>query len=365
MKKLIVSAETLKPALKILGQAVNEKAILPVTKNIYFKVRNGEAELVTTDIDNVISVILPAETSDADFELLIPFEFLSKVVAVSKNEPLVIEHPSARKVKILTENDLFELTSLDKTEEFPKLPAAPKKANHTLSEEFVKLMSDALLTVNKDVTRPALSRVMLDLQTGDVNIVSTDAIMMYKHRLQLEVAEPLQLQFSAKTIKALECMQQVEISWNKNMICLKGENITVWSRRYDDLYPNYKAVIPQGQGPNLMLKKADLIDGLHKAMISSIASTNTVLVLKKSAGFIHIEADDPDMSRNIHVKIPGQYEGDTESVCLNAKKMLTVLDQTDAKEVKLHIGGPAKAILISSDEAEGYLGLIMPLIKNR
>ena len=128
MKKFVISSNDLKPAIKKLALAINEKSVLPVTKNILCKVTAGEVHMIATDLEITISYNCPAQMVEgAPFELMLPFDFLSKVLTVVKNEPILIEHPSARKARLVCSEDKYELNSLEKFEDYPAIPAIPKK----------------------------------------------------------------------------------------------------------------------------------------------------------------------------------------------------------------------------------------------
>lgn len=362
MKKIIISSDILKPALKKLGQAVNERSLLPVLKNIYCKITKDQLEMITTDRELTISIKCVAETKD-DFEFLLPYDFMYKITGEMKSEPLTIEHPSARKARIIGEHDVFELNSLDKLEEYPNVPAIPKKGMFRLNDEFVKQLHRAIMTVSDDKMRNNMNKVCLDMKAKEAFLVSTDAHFMFRYKMPIETAEPLQLLLSPKTAKALEGMKDFEISWTAKQICFKGETTCVWSQRFEEKYPNYEAVIPSYPA-NLELDKNQLTEALRKACLSSLGTKQTTLQLKREDGRIHFDVDDTEMSRKINVSIPGEYSGGAASVAINAKKLLTVLDQVDAQKIKLHILRPEKAVVVTTDEDENYLGLVMPLLLN-
>lgn len=361
MKKFIVSADALRPALKKLALAINEKSVLPITKNIYVNVEKNQVELIATDQELTISCTVEAETGEGDgFEMLVPFDYLNKLVSVIKSQPMVFEHPSVRRLNIICENEVYEQSSLDKFEDFPKLPSKPKKFQYKLGAEFGKLLATALHTCGKDNIRPAMTRVLMDITDQSAFLVSTDTYVMYKYRVALESNEAAQLQFSAKMIKAMEGMEQFELSWNEKKVCINSDKVTIWATNHTDRYPNYNAVIPDYHS-NLELDKDLLIDQLHKACITSNSAKQTNIILNK-AGKVHFETDDPDYSRKIKTVIEASYTGSVEKISVNAKKMLTVLEQAPAQVIRLHIHAATKAILISSADDENYLGLVMPLI---
>ena len=364
MKKFLLSSDELKRGLKKVGQAVNEKTVLPILKNIYCKVGNNVLELITSDLEITMSYKCVAETGKEEpFELLLPYDYVQQIMSVTGSVPVVIEHPSARKAKIICDADEYEINVLEKVADFPKIPETPNEKTLELNSDFVKLLQNALITVSKDEARPAMQRVLFDIQKSEACVVSTDAQAIYKHQVDIAFGEAHQLHFTKKMASAIDGMKALNVSFDKNMVCLKTDNITLWCRRFDDRFPDYRVVIPT-YGPNLSLNKYDFIQQLHKACINSNANKQTVMFLQREPGFIHFETEDADYGRKNYLKLAGTYSGKVDSISFSARKMLAILQQNDCEEIKLHIHDAKKAILLSTDSDENYLGLIMPIIIN-
>lgn len=363
MKKFIISSDALKPALKKLSLAINVRPTLPVLANIYCIVTKSYVELITTDLELTISCKLPAETKD-EFEMLLPFDFFNKLINLVKSSPVVIELVDKKKAVITGDNEDYNLNSLDDLKAFPELPSLPKKNVIALKEDFIEMLNTAMITVMHDEMKPAMQMTCFDMQSKESFLVSTDTHVMYKHKVPVASKEPDQLLFSSKLAAAMEGLKDIELSWTQKQIAVKSDTVTIWLNRTEGKFPNYNSVIPKHDA-NLKVNKALLNDALNKACLSSSASKHTNVYLNREPGKIHLEFDDPDFERKGHLVIAGEYSGDTEMIGINAKKLITVLKQVDADEINLHIGSATKAVLVSAEEDEGYLGLIMPLMPNK
>lgn len=363
MKKIIIASDALRSAMKKLTIAVNAKSVLPVLTSMYCKVEKGELELITSDLEITISYKLAAETKGEPFEFLLPFEFISKLMALLGSQPITIELVSKRQIKISADADEYEISDTGKTDEFPKIPTLPKKNVITLNGNFVKLLNVAMLTVSKDEMKPIMMTTCLDIQKRESTLVSTDSNCLFTHKLPIKFDDPDQLCFSHKVAAAMEGIDELELSWTQELIAVKSGRVIIWTKRHEGKFPNYKSVIPD-YGPNLKLNRETLIDILQKACLSSIDSKQTNIYLKREEGTIHFEYDDVDYGRKGHLKMAGSYSGSAESISLNAKKLLTLIKQVDHDELNLHINKSTGAVLISSEEDKEYLGLIMPLTIN-
>lgn len=363
MKKFIISSDALRPALKKLSLAINTKSVLPVLSNIYVKVTKDAVELITTDLELTVSYKIVAEAK-MEFEMLLPFDFFNRLINLFNSAPVIIELISAKKAVITGDNEDYNIDIKDDIKAFPELPTLPKKNVIALNEDFVGMLSYAMMSVSGEEKTPALTYACLDMKAKDTHLVSTDTHIMYKHKIGVKNTEADQLLISSKFASALDGLKDMELGWTKEKIAVKSDKITVWSTRFDGKYVNYNTVIPSFP-VTLKLNNKLLNDALNKACLSSDPMKHTNIYLKREPGKIHIEFDDPGLGRKGHLVVACQYSGETEMIGINAKKLITVLTQVDADEICLHIGGPSKAVLVSSEENADYLGLIMPLMPNK
>lgn len=361
-KAFIISCDTLKPVLKKLGQAINSKAIIPALKNIKVEVSEKQIELTTCDLELTVIAKLEAETSGAPFELLLPFDFLSKIVSESGVAPLTVEHPSTRKANITCNSDLFQLQSLDKLEEYPKVPAVPQKNSMPLINIFMNMLDASMLTTAKEEhLNQSMHRACLDIDKDGATLVSTDALSMFTYALPIKTDEPTQLSISPRMAQVMEGSTDVQLSWTTQNLAMKSGIYTVMTKRHEDKFPNYKAVLQKVE-PNLIMARHELEAVLKKACISSDKTTRTSMLLKQTSGFIEFDVEDVDMSRKIHLSAAGTYTGECEAIAVNARKLLTIVKQINTPNISLSITSPKKALMVSSPEDTDYYGLLMPIM---
>lgn len=357
MKKIIVSSDDLKPALKKLSHAFNAKSVLPALSNMLVKAEAGSVELITSDTENTISAKIKAETTGT-FDLLIPFDFFCRVMALAGSTPVAIELNN-NKGKILIEQDVYELKSLAKTEEFTKIPGLPKQNSLSLQPDFVQWLTEASKTVSGDEARPAMTCVCLDIKKEGLLVISTDAHTLFKHKIQGTAETEEQILIPHKLSKILAGMGELELSWNSKMIGVKAGNYTVWSRRQEYQFPDYNVIIPQ-TAENVELRHDSLSRALAKACLSSIEIKQTSFQFV-SSNVLRLLTDDQNTERLIKVELPAAFAEDVPGFLINAEKLLTMLGQVKVENIKLHVASSTMAILLSSPEDPDYLGLIMPL----
>lgn len=358
MKRLIISRSVLKQALKKIGLAIPKKSVLPVLQCIHCSVKDKEVTFITTDLEVTIQYTCACEAK-SEFVFLAPFEFLHKIIELSEDAPITID-VADKSITLKTDNDIFTTGLSSTLDTFPKIPSLPQKNSIQLPEDFIYWINKATVTIGTDEQRPAMMHVCLDIAAGILKIVSTNTHVLFIkgfNSIDPEIKE--QLLISSKVARTLEGAEELSISWTAKHIGFKWKNIVVISTRREDKFPNYNAVIPQSPA-NLTLERKALINVFEKCALTSLASKDTSIHLNQP-GEIHFEANDPDFETVIKSRLIAEYSGEVEKIKVNAKKFNTLLEQVEFEKVDLHISGPAKGIVITSEEDTDYLSLIMPL----
>jgi DNA polymerase-3 subunit beta len=357
MKKLIIGTDTLKPALKKLSQVIVKNAALPALSNIYLKARMDEVELICSDLELTISYICPCECLQ-EFEALIPFEFLQKVIGLSDSQPWTIEVSGGKGI-LKGKYDVYQLGKLEKVEAFPKIPDIPKKNMLVLDGKFMEWLGRSMSSVGKDDSRPAMMKALLEFGTDGITIVTTDAHCIFKHFFPMAVPGPEQILISPKIARALQDFEKTTLFWHAKHVALKADNVTLIATRHNDKYPDYKVVIPN-HGPNLEVYRSELIGALHKTALVSSQLVRFRFPVAKNKRF-NIQATDTDLGRDSDISIAGDYSGTTEEISFSPVLFLTLLHQIPFDEIRLHIDTARRGVLISAEEDPDYLGMIMPL----
>jgi DNA polymerase-3 subunit beta len=363
MKKLIISTDLLKRALKKLSQAVPAKPVIPALSNLFIRTskKENQAELITTDLELTISYVCSCECSE-DFEALIPFDLLSKLINLMGHEPIEIQLHPKNKGTIVGGNDVLQLGTLDKVEDYPKIPDIPKKNTLELDENFMTWLDRSMASIGKDDSRPAMTRALLELEKTGITIVSTDAHTLFRHFFPGSYDYTEQILISPKIAKALQGFEKTILTWHAKHVAMKAGDITVISTRHNEKYPDYKIVIPNHER-NLEVNRAELISGLNRVSLINSGTVDMFFPSTGNTGKFTLTAEDDAVDRNSEASIAGIYTGDATQISFSPELLKKILHQIPFDVIWLHIDAPTRAALITAEEDPDYLGMIMPLSK--
>lgn len=359
MKKLTINTEVLKPALKRLGQAVAKKPVLPALSNIYLRAQPGKVEMITTDLELTISYLFSCECQD-EFEMLIPFDVLHDSVNLMPLQPIEIQLHSKNKASIVSMDGPLHLGALDKVADYPKIPDIPKKNSIELDDKVMEWLGRAMASTGQDELRPAMMKALLEIEPTGINIVSTNAHTLFRHKFPRELEHKEQILISPKIAGALEGFNSAQVTWHAKHVALKSGDITVIATRSEDKFPDYRVVIPN-HAPNLTVSRDMLLLALSRVTVVNKERLSFRLDPAVENAF-QVIGNNNDLERKTEISVHGTYSGKATEIAFSPEMCKRMLKQIPFGEVRLHIDGAKRGALITSEEDEDYLGMIMPLI---
>lgn len=290
MKKVIMSAEDLQVAVRVLSAACASSPILTILQYIKIVVSQDNCTLTSSDLENTIETRI-ACTSNDEFSFCFPYNELKEIVSVVAGGIEMQYEEAALRIKVKTAYGITELPSYS-TIDFPKLPSGNLVCSLNLDHgNFLKIKT-ALRFASTDSKNPALNGVCLDFIGESMKVVATDAWTLYvseamgisgtlKQRIILSIR-------SARAIASIleHCTASVLDGGN---ISFKTDDTHVYCRLIDQNYANYTAVIPDYDS-SICVDKNSLISAIRIAMLS--ASKTTSLCRMTLADTLTIAAED-------------------------------------------------------------------------
>lgn len=357
MKSFIIQNDLFKKVIKKTGLAISKKPTVPAITNLLCRVKPGEATFIATDLELTILYTIECKSTE-EFEFMLPFDFLTKIIALHTGEPMTIELKGSN-VLLKGATDVYEISKVTKVKDFPAIPEINQPETVAVDSNMIGLLAKAIDTVSDDTKRPAMQKICFELAPGQVTIASTDATVLFTFKMPADCNVTQSLLISTKIARALEGLTSAQLAWNENHIVFKGDHITIIATKSVERYPDYRRLIPAFQ-PNITVSRQRLIDALIKTCITSNELKQTVLHLMKGQDKILLESEDKDLKAKITAEVPGQYTGQVDQITVDAKGFIALLNQVGYETIRLHIEQPSKPVLVTTDGDQNYLGLIVP-----
>lgn len=356
MKKLIISTSTLAPALKKVGLAINKGSVLPILSNLLVKASTDQAVFISTDLEITIHYKVACECK-TEFQFLVPFEILNKIVTLNKSCPLTIE--SGKSLKIFCENDVYEVKSPEAVSKFPKLQEMPEDKGFDINSDILHCLNTALATTGSIQSKPAAAFVLMEIEKGKITVASSDKTsMVYSMQFDADVDDSQEILLSHKIIKVLEGSSEARVHYTEKIAGFVAGDITIINTRTETKYGDFRKVFEDDWPVNLSINRHDLLNALGKCSISSDETRATHIDLTDK-GQMKLLAEDGIIK--INPSLPCQYSGEVEDTCVNSDKLIKMLHQVDYPDVEFAIHNRNSKIILSSKEHPGYKAMIMPI----
>lgn len=347
------------PAKKLLITAIKKtvcyNSVLPILEDVYF---NGEQGIVT-DLEN--SVVIPFKTG---VNACVPakrvidiLEMMAAPVWTGDKDFGVLATEGTRKIKLAGDDpdNFIKVPLLDKA-----YPVIGRFSGHDLAH-----LADAISFVSNDDLRPAMTGVLIS-----DNIAATDAHRLFWKKMSNKVKVDFIL--PKKTVLILLAFGgawEMTADWGPkdkyvNNVCFSREDgVKVICRVIDARFPDYKVVIPTGEGVVTLLAAPDtLLKELKNA--GKFANSSTKQVLFHLNGKLTISSQDVDFKQEYSNQVDAEFKWGAVTkaemeIAFNGNFLSEIINKLpmDAP-VKMKLFGPTKAAIIN----ESYL--LMPLMLN-
>lgn len=369
--KFIVSSSLLLKNLQQINGVISANTVLPVLEDFLFEIQDKKMSVLATDLETVMRVQMDVE-SKTNGKVCIPAKILMESLKNIPEQPLTFNIDKNFSIEITSDNGKYKVMG-ENPDNFPKEPVAEETVEFEISSSsFLSGISKALISVSTDDLRPAMTGVLVEMNSKEIRFVSTDAhrLMMYTRK---DVTCPQQHSFIVPR-KPLMLLKNVlpqnedmlVISYNDNHLFIQHGTTKLVCRLIDARFPDYKVVIPKENPFKMVVNTNDFQGALKRVSIFSNKSTSQV-VLTISGSELQLAGQDVDFSFEGNERMNCQYDGEDLQIAFNAKFMIEMLGAVDAEEVAIELSTPNKAGIIrplNQDEGEDIMMLVMPLMIN-
>lgn len=344
-KKLLITA---------IKKTVCYNSVLPILECVYF---DGKQATVT-DLES--HVVVPFKTGVKSClyakKMLDILDMMDAPAWEGDKKFGVTASEGTRKIKVLG----------DDPDNFVKVPLLDKEYPFIgrFNAADLEALADAISFVSNDDLRPAMTGVHIS-----DNIAATDA-----HRLFWKVSNKVKVDFilPKKTVLILLAFGgewEMTADWAAkdkfvNNVCFsRADGVKVVCRVIDARFPDYKVVIPTGEGLVTMLAAPDtLLKELKNA--GKFANVSTKMVIFHMNGKLTISSADVDFSHEYSNQVDAEFKWGAVTkaemeIAFNGNFLSEIISkQPKDAPVSMKFFGSTKAAIIN----ESYL--LMPLMLN-
>ena len=269
-------------------------------------------------------------------------------------------------ISLKTENDFLHIKQkrskfklpMFNAQEFPEFPSIENKSQFDIKAidflHSIKKISPAIDTNNP---KYELNGALIDIVDSEVKFVATDTRRLAVATLQKVVEFDISLIIPKKAIGEIQKLffDDMSIYYDENILLIKNENFTFFTKLINGKYPDYQRIIPKDHKIELLLNREQIID--HLKQISTISFETKITFSDKAITFESLNED------NIEAKTQLEYFcnlNEEISIAVNSKYILDFLGQIEKNEFKLRYNDSTLPFLL---ESESFITVIMPIMQ--
>ena len=372
--KFTISSSKLFSQLQAVTRVINSKNALPILDDVLFELSGNELKLTASDGETTIRTSVEVECVEGAGKVASAAKLLLETLKEFSEQPLAFtidENNFA--VSMVSQNGTYSFVGVNGNEypEMPQVEADVRQINLPAGILQSAIEKTIFCTADDDL-RPVMNGIFFDIAEDKVTMVATDAHRLVRYSntaAQTGVAASFILpKKPASLLKNLLSKEENEVKiafGQKNARFEFGSTIIV-CRQIEGRFPNYNAVIPQGNQNIVTVDRQTMINACKRVAV--FANNGTAqLRLALSENQIKISAQDIDFSTSAEETINCDYSGTPMAIGFKAPFLIDLLSSIASDDVQLKLADPARAGLIlpaENEENEDVLMLLMPMLLN-
>ena len=361
MKFKIVRSKFLE-GLKSVQNIVAAKGSLPILQNVLMEAGENRLVMTTTDLDISIRSSVECEIVESGATTL-PVKLLFNSISKAAEGEIVVEVDDKERATITAGSAKFKLAGLPEAD-FPRLPKdedayAYEIPQATLREMFRKVSYAA----SQDDTRRTLKGVLMSFKNSKLTMVATDGRRLALVENEIEFPKDVEkdIVLPSKAVQELQRSLNGEeiasVMIQKTQVSFKLGNITVYSKLMDDVYPNYRQVIPKETVEKITIDRQLLLDALDRASVMTMDEAHsTKLIFSEGKLTVTSAASDIGEAKD---EVAIKYAGEPIEIIFNPSYVMDPLKAIDDDEITINLNnGHSPAVIKCSIP---FLYVLMPL----
>ncbi len=356
----------LQKKLSFLNHGVSQKSQLPILLNILLETtESNKLKICTTDLEIGIETYLSA-TIDEPGGITVPAKMFSELINSLPDDTLTIQTTDSM-LEVVSKKTKSTFPTTAK-EDFPSLYEQKGEKIATLEE--ARMHDDfgsVVFSASSDTTRPALSGILVRKEAEGFLLVATDGFRLSLKHYKLPESTTMEDTFivPARVFKELLAIKEEKsaivmyVSSGSNQILFEqGETILI-GRLIEAEFPNFEKIIPSDFSVSVAFDREEM----QKAVkICSIFARDAANIIKFAFHKDHIIVSSSASAAGENtVKVDATLTGEENEIAFNARYLLDLFSNVQAKEMVFEMTGPLNPGVFKIKDDASFLHLIMPI----
>lgn len=367
--KFSCTQENLARCLILVSRVASRVGNLPILSNIHINVQAEGIELKATNLEIGITCKLRGKVEQIG-EFTVPAKLFTDYITFLPKENVNLEL-NEQSLKISCGKHTTTLKGMPASD-FPLIPPIEngvtwRVSQHALLEGFEQV----LFTVSPSETRPEISGAYLALEGNALTMAGTDSYRLAEKLVRAEgeggkgvkTIVPLRaLQELARICgQAVEEGETAKVVVSENQLAVTLPSAEFVTRLIEGQYPDYKAIVPNAFGTQVLISRKELAGAVKAAGLFSKAGVYDVGVeVEPEAGSVTVSALNSQVGEHTST-LSAEVNGNATKIAFNWKYLLEGINALKSERVLIKATDSASPTMLMEEKGDDYYYIVMPI----
>ncbi len=360
--KIKITRSNFLDGLKKVQNVIGAKGSLQIIQNVLMEASDNKLQLTTTDLDISIRSTVPCEV-EKEGATTLPVKLLVGMISRAAEGVIEIDVDEADRASISAASATFNITGMNVID-YPRLPEDSNSFEYVIDQENLRdMFRKTAYAASQDETRKTLKGVLMSFRDGKLTMVATDGRRLAMIENEVEFPENaskdivLPVKVVAELQRALGTNGSVRISVENSQISFNLGDTRIYSKVLDDVYPNYRQVIPAECAESVKVDRQLLLSAIDRVSVMSFGESNSITLSFLSNELI--VKSSPDSGNKGRDSVPIKYEGPSIDIAFNPDFLMDPLKAIDDDEVSINFNNNGSPAMMKCSKP--FLYVMMPL----
>lgn len=358
------SKEELLAGVNPAASVVETRQTLPILGHLHLSAEGDHLQIIGTDLEVELRATSPVTVAEEGQVTVPARKFLDIIRSLPESAPIQLSQEGER-IQILSGRSRFHLAGLA-PDDFPRLEIGDHQNEVSLPQEALKgLLERTSFAMARDDVRYYLNGILLEWTGTNLRAVATDG-----HRLALmdrevaEAPEEIHVILPRKGVQELERLlgdseETIEVTFTPSHVRFQLPGITFATKLIEGRFPDYRRVIPEANGHQVVIDRATFQQALRRTAILANRKTHGIRVAVRE-GALELSAENPDQEEATE-EVAADFSGDSIEIGFNVDYLQQAIGALPDDQVLLHLWDSQSSCLILPAAQTTPKYVIMPM----
>lgn len=370
--KISVLQENLKLALSSVKRVIPSRPQLPVLSSVLFSVSKEGIFLLGTDLYTGMKIQVKGSV-EHEGQVAVPAAVLFETISSLSPGKVVLEKKEGS-LSVSTTQSSVSIQCFS-SEEFPEFPEKEGQEVRLSWDLFEKIVTFVPLATAKDDSRPVLTSVLFDMNTGEnpPRVVGTDGFRMSvlsAGKNDLVLPEKLAISQMLLPAKAVQEVRRVlsqdekkEVLWTLStkmkQAFFSTDEVGMVVRLMDGEFPPYQKILPEQFSSVVEIDAEALLQNLKGAMVFA-KEASQIVTLSFEDSHLVVSATSPSIGSHQSEVACSVVRGKPDKIAFNAAYIIEMIQAIKPQKLIFSMNESLQPAQFQVDEEPTFRYIVMP-----